>query len=218
MLKASLRAIVTSVTCALGLVLATLLRRRLQQRQPSSACEAPPPRPAPAVSDKTPRDARTVTIVTDGSDASVAVGELLCKELGPSAAAQLTTGAKSATLTAAAATCAACYIFVVEVDKEGELVERSLARVTKGLQAEALQGLSVAVMALARSVCAFSAASGGADKFRGGSKLLASLKAAGACAVLAKCGMAEVEVEEVEVSVVPWAGKLREALAQMSPL
>ena len=84
-------------------------------------------------------------------------------------------------------------------------------RSLKAAQAPSLIGVQVAVLALAKSVCAFSAASGGDDKFMGGHRLLKSLQAAGAEAIC-KVGHAEVEVEEVEVSVIPW---LKEVVSEL---
>ena len=65
----------------------------------------------------------------------------------------------------------------------------------------------VGVLGIARSVCAFSAASGGSDKFLGAAKLQKALLEHG-CTLLVPYGGAEVEMEEVEVSVVPWAKSL----------
>ena len=61
------------------------------------------------------------------------------------------------------------------------------------------------------SVCAFSAASGGMDKFRGAARLEAALVKAGA-QTLCAMGMAEVEVREVDESVLPWCRSLASAL------
>ena len=101
-----------------------------------------------------------------------------------------------------------CWLFIVECDKEGDSMgARKLVKALKTAESGRLWGVRVAVLALAKSVCAFSAASGGDDKFRAGHRLLAALKAAGANA-LCTVGHAEVEVEEVETSVVPWLDEL----------
>ena len=95
-----------------------------------------------------------------------------------------------------------CWIFVVEVDREGDSpAGRKLAKALKSQDGNGLKGVQVAVLALARSVCSFSAASGGMDKFRGGARLQSALITAGA-SPLCQMGCAEVEMEEVEVSAV----------------
>ena len=108
-----------------------------------------------------------------------------------------------------------CYVFVVEVESDGEApAARPLTRSLRSMrltEAGSLEGTRVAVLSLAHSVCAFSAAQGGSDKFRGGARLQSGLVDAGARALLA-LGTAEVEVEEVDTAVVPWAEELRAAL------
>jgi len=87
-------------------------------------------------------------------------------------------------------------------------------KLMRALKAQAdvgpLIGVRVAVLTLAHSVCAFSSASAGKAKFAAGENLLRALTAAGATA-LAEVGGTEVELDDVDVSVVPWAQKVREA-------
>ena len=71
------------------------------------------------------------------------------------------------------------------------------------------------VLGIARSVCAFSAASGGSDKFLGAAKLQKALLEHG-CTLLVPYGGAEVEMEEVEVSVLPWVDGVAAALKPAS--
>ena len=73
---------------------------------------------------------------------------------------------------------------------------QEVLRALKKADANTLSGKRIAVLALARSVCSFSAASGGLDKFRGGARLQSALLAAGAWK-LCQMGCAEVEMEEV---------------------
>mmetsp|Transcript_45093 Transcript_45093/g.118237 ORF Transcript_45093/g.118237 Transcript_45093/m.118237 type:complete len:211 (-) Transcript_45093:204-836(-) len=70
----------------------------------------------------------------------------------------------------------------------------------------------IGVLGVARSVCAFSAASGGLDKYSGAAKLQKALVAVG-CSVLVPLGGAEVEMEEVDVAVLPWVDGVAAALA-----
>ena len=193
-----------------------------------------------------PMPSRPVCIIYDGSaDSSRAVANILEEQLGTGfdcASSEL------ANLPTDALRVGGAFLFVVECDKEGEATAaRPFTRALRPLRmadSQALDGASVGVLALAHSVCAYSAASGGSDKFRGGARLLSSLTEAGARPLHA-LGMAEMEVrvcrattprracsaptfccayphawcermcaqvEEVEVSVVPWAVAVRAAL------
>lgn len=110
---------------------------------------------------------------------------------------------------------AAALVFVVECEPDGSpcAAARKFMRELKKAGATPLAGKKVAVLALARSVCAFSAAQGGSDKFAGGAKVQKALSEVGGCeGSLVKMGSAEVEQEEVDVVVVPWADSLRAAL------
>lgn len=107
------------------------------------------------------------------------------------------------------------FIFLVELDREGEATAaRPLTRALRPLRlagSHALDHTHVAVLALAHSVCAFSAASGGPDKFRGAARLQSGLVDAG-CTLIHAMGTAEVEIEEVEQSVLPWIQAIDGAL------
>ena len=107
------------------------------------------------------------------------------------------------------------FLFVLEMDKEGEAsAARPLTRALRPLRQTAagcLDGTTIGVLALAHSVCAFSAASGGDDKYRGGARLQNGLIEMGA-RLLHKLGTAEVEIEEMGTCVLPWARVIKEAL------
>ena len=109
---------------------------------------------------------------------------------------------------------AAVLIVVVECESDGTActTARKFMRELKKLGDTPLSGKKVAVLAVASSVCAFSAASGGSDKFGGGGKLLKALLEIGGGEALVKLGCAEVEQEEVETSVHPWVSSVRAAL------
>ena len=142
-----------------------------------------------------PMPSRPVCIIYDGSaDSSRAVANILEEQLGTGfdcASSEL------ANLPTDALRVGGAFLFVVECDKEGEATAaRPFTRALRPLRmadSQALDGASVGVLALAHSVCAYSAASGGSDKFRGGARLLSSLTEAGARPLHA-LGMAEMEV------------------------
>ena len=153
----------------------------------------------------TNRSTVVVRIFRDLGDAAEAIADLAAKTLSAEnlEVSSIEPMAPTCTQDISNAT-TTLLLFVVECDKEGDSsCARKLMRSLKAAQAPSLIGVQVAVLALAKSVCAFSAASGGDDKFMGGHRLLKSLQAAGAEAIC-KVGHAEVEVEEVEVSVIPW--------------
>ena len=191
-----------------GLVLWALVRRRHLGAASSE------PRLA-AIDPKSAAATRAVTLLHDGGEAAQEITNSVLREAlhdvnlhGTASIA----GIGVEELLAAAGN-GAC-VFCVEVDAEGEAPGgRALTRALKRLAADQrpLQGRGIAVLALARSVCAFSAASGGMDKFRGAARLEAALVKAGA-QTLCAMGMAEVEVREVDESVLPWCRSLASAL------
>ena len=106
---------------------------------------------------------------------------------------------------------------MVEVESDGGASEtarkflRSLKKHPPPLGG-ALDSKRVGVLALARNVCAFSARSGGSNKYCGAAKLQKALIDAGAT-LLVPMGSAEVEMEEVEVSIIPWVKTVADACA-----
>ena len=108
-------------------------------------------------------------------------------------------------------------LFVIEVESDGSPSEtarkflRSLKKQPPPLGG-ALDTKRVGVLALARNVCAFSAGSGGSNKYSGAAKLQKALIDAGAT-LLVPMGSAEVEMEEVEVSIIPWVDTVADACA-----
>jgi hypothetical protein len=108
-------------------------------------------------------------------------------------------------------------LFVIEVESDGSPSEtarkflRSLKKQPPPLGG-ALDSKRVGVLALARNVCAFSAGSGGSNKYSGAAKLQKALIDAGAT-LLVPMGSAEVEMEEVEVSIIPWVDTVADACA-----
>ena len=79
---------------------------------------------------------------------------------------------------------------------------------------EELATKAVGVLGLARSVCSFSAASGGADKYAGAARFQARLISAG-CELLVPMGTSEVELEGVEAAVLPWADAAARAFEEL---
>lgn len=112
-------------------------------------------------------------------------------------------------------------LFVVEVERDGTACDgsrrwlRQLKREPQSLLGGGLHGMRVGVLALARNTCSFSAASGGAEKFAGATRLQKALLEFG-CTLLVPMGCAEVEMEEVDVSVLPWADGVATALRSLS--
>ena len=125
---------------------------------------------------------------------------------------------------------AAALLVVVEVESDGSGVD-SARRFVKQLAAKRaspssaaspvgagpLGGKPVGVLAVGRSVCAFSAASvRGPGRFAGAVRLERRLVAAGG-ELLVPMGSSEVELEEVEIAVVPWADAVATALSRRHP-
>jgi len=101
-------------------------------------------------------------------------------------------------------------LFVVEVESDGAVCEAGrkwmlhLKRSPDSLLGGTLRGKAVGVLGIARSVCAFSAASGGPEKYSGALRFQRALLQVG-CELLVEMGCAEVETEELDVQVLPWA-------------
>lgn len=111
-------------------------------------------------------------------------------------------------------------LFIVEVESDGTSCDgarKFLRRLTRSpatvFGAVDLSTKAIGVLALARSVCAFSAASGGSDKYAGAAKLQARLVGAG-CELLVPMGTSEVELEDVDVAVLPWVDASGRAFEQ----
>ena len=169
---------------------------------------------APAIVESSPPPLIPLTIVADGSaDASNAVADALIKALSGVCACEREDIAPRAA-TRSEMKGQGCYVFVVECDKEGEAPAiRGLVKSLKPLKGKGTLEVHVAVLALAFSVCAFSAASGGSDKYRGGKRLQTTLVDAGAT-LLTELGTAEVELTELDESVLPWARTLQAAIVE----
>lgn len=161
--------------------------------------------------------AAAVRLLYDGASAEQ-ISELVANEL-KAAGLACDAAAPLASVDAAAFagdSAGRASIFVVECDREGDVpaarkLVRGLKKAAGPDAASALSDGTVAVLALAASVCAFSAASAGKEKYKGGARLLADLQALGA-RQLSPLGGAEVEVEEVDVHVLPWARSVCAAL------
>jgi len=156
-----------------------------------------------------------VSVLYSGESAAQ-IAALLAGHLGeqlvspPASVDGINTDALRAT-SASTSGAASTLLFLLECEQDGMLAAdaRKLQReLKKAADSACLAGCHVAVLALARSVCAFSAASTGADKYSGATKLQAVLTSLGASAVL-PLGCAEIEVEEVEVAVLPWFKRLQ---------
>ena len=193
LMKKSLVTFFSVATGGAAIVVLLYLRRkqRLMETSVSEEKEAP----------------TEVEIVHDGGEAARAISALVHSTIGEPANISCIQDTSAESL--AQSERITTWVFVVEVDKEGDCTEaRKLLRALKKADANTLSGKRIAVLALARSVCSFSAASGGLDKYRGGARLQSALLAAGAWK-LCQMGCAEVEMEEVEVSVLPWAQALK---------
>ena len=156
-------------------------------------------------------DLPPVAVVAFGGEAAIvghdyqgvasSIAEVMCERLGPRA---FIVGDWMA------ASEGVVVLFIVEVEGDGTACDaarrwmRKLKRDPESLLGGALRQKTIGVLALARSVCAFSAASGGVDKFSGAARLQRELVRYG-CGQLLPMGMAEVEMEEVDTSVLPWA-------------
>ena len=200
-------------------------RRQLKEQKSAAAPPAQQSAPAPpaqqsAAAPPAQQSAATlpamtaVRIAADVSEAGTSMGMLAADRLAAGAPMPLS----DVTMDALRGS-GDVWVLLVDTDKEGD--SPAARRLTKSLRAHRqsspedmappLTGVRVAVLTLAHSVCAFSAASGGAEKYRAGQRLQAALIACGADITVAH-GMAEVEVQEVEESVLPWLEGLRIAI------
>ena len=106
-------------------------------------------------------------------------------------------------------------VLVLECEQDGELCPagRKFLRELKKSPSLASSGADtkVACLALARSVCENSANMLGADKWSGAARLQRVLVDNG-CTPLVPMGLAEIEIEGVEVNVLPFAQQLAQAL------
>ena len=192
------------VACAVfgGVVLWYFRRHMLRNRMQTVTTE----QAEPAVK-------RLVTVVINPAvDSSTAVAALVESTLGNRFHIER---ADFAELSVEMLQCGGCFVFLVEMDKEGEAAAaRKLTRALRPLRladSSALEHTHMAVLALAHSVCSFSAAQGGSDKYRGALRLQSGLVDAGA-RKLHELGCAEMEVDEVDVSVLPWIRALHGVL------
>jgi len=115
----------------------------------------------------------------------------------------------------------AVMIVIIEVDGNGEAchtarqwMRRLKAAICEGKMQPGgmLTGKYLSVLALASSVCAFSSASAGLDKYRGAARIEHSLLEMGCLRLTPAMGTAETETEEVDANVMPWADKVALAL------
>jgi hypothetical protein len=96
-------------------------------------------------------------------------------------------------------------LFIIESDSDGGCMEvRKFLRVLK--KAQPMAGFAFCTLALARSACSFSAASLGAEKYKVGRKVSKSLAERNGREVI-EMGTAEVELEDINESIVPWIAK-----------
>mmetsp|Transcript_10489 Transcript_10489/g.20265 ORF Transcript_10489/g.20265 Transcript_10489/m.20265 type:complete len:207 (+) Transcript_10489:171-791(+) len=101
-------------------------------------------------------------------------------------------------------------VVIVECEADGGLCDRARKFLRQLKKSEVFSSNSaavhrrVAILSLARSTCAFSAAQGGDGKFRGGLAIQNALLERG-CTPLVPIGKAEIETEEVSERVLPWA-------------
>ncbi|KAJ1478919.1 aminotransferase [Baffinella frigidus] len=115
-----------------------------------------------------------------------------------------------------------CSVFVLECEGDGAptFSATKLLRALTASDATAapLAGVSFAVLGIARSACAFSAASLGPGKFAAAHKLDARLEVLGGVR-RSPAGATDVEVEDVSSGALPWIRALKEALSPpASPL
>ena len=110
---------------------------------------------------------------------------------------------------------AAALVLVVECEQDGGLggAARKLLRSLSKGDDDRFSGRtpSVGLLAIGKSVCANSSAMLGRDKWSGAAKLQSALHSAG-CTPLVAMGGVEIELEDIEASVLPWARTVREAL------
>ena len=113
---------------------------------------------------------------------------------------------------------APCLVLLVECDPDGTVCDaaRKFQRDVKRSECFANYSTSVkrrvATLALCKSTCANSAAMLGKDKFSGATKLQAALCDRGGCTALLPVSCAEIEIQEVDESVLPWADGVIAAL------
>ena len=204
-MSSPLRLAIVATGVSLAVLLVWHTRRRLQKSssKPEPTVVQAPTEPVATKPVAAPV-AMAVHIAHDDGEASQAIAALVSSTMGEPSKVMSMVDVDCSQLNRDSTG----WVFVVEVDREGDSTAgRKLSKALKAQNPAGLNGAQVAVLALARSVCSFSAASGGMDKFRGGARLQSALVAAGA-SPLCQMGCAEVEMEEVEVSVVPWAKAL----------
>ena len=152
-----------------------------------------------------------VAVLHLGEESTRQITKLVCETLGARAS-------ELSDIKAALSSTAAILVLVVECEQDGGhcgpgTAARKFLRELKKSEtfATASTQRKVACLALARSVCANSAAMLGADKWKGGGMVQSAVVAAG-CVPLVAMGTAEIELEEVEDSVLPWARLVSSAL------
>lgn len=102
----------------------------------------------------------------------------------------------------------AALVLVIECEQDGELCTAARKFLRESSKPERrLGGRKVACLALARSVCVNSANMLGADKFKGAARIQRALMDQG-CTPLVEISCVEIELEDVDASVVPWARTL----------
>ena len=106
----------------------------------------------------------------------------------------------------------AALVLVIECEQDGELcaAARKFLRESRKPDRQ-LSGRNVACLALARSVCVNSANMLGADKWKGAARIQRSLVDQG-CTPLVEISCIEIELEDVDASVLPWARKLADTM------
>ena len=116
---------------------------------------------------------------------------------------------------------ASAVLFIIEVERDGtacDAARKFLRQLSKSSETvfgqTELRHKAIGVLGLARSVCSFSAASGGADKFAGAARFQRRLATMG-CHVLLPMGMSEVELEAVDVAVLPWVDAAARAFEEL---
>lgn len=106
----------------------------------------------------------------------------------------------------------ASLVLVIECEQDGELCAAARKFLRESRKPERLiSGRKVACLALARSVCVNSANMLGADKYKGAARIQRALVDQG-CTPLVEISCVEIELEDVETSVVPWARKVADKM------
>ena len=146
-----------------------------------------------------------------GDESTRQITHLVLNALGPSATMAEWSVAHGGVLVRC--TCSVLVLIVECEQPDGApcATARKFLRELRRSDAFAHTNPKVACLALARSVCANSAAMLGDDKWAGAAKIQRALVDKG-CTTLVKMGGAEIELEAVETSVLPWAQQVREAL------